>query len=270
MVKTKNGIELARVTLIEYQQNDNTSSSNDKDYRVLMDELVLPYPPILDYVTEYSGITAAMVKDVTTRLEQVQASLLTYVGPNDILVGHSLENDLIALRWIHPTVIDTAVLFHNSHRKFKYSLKHLSCILLRKRIQDSAVGHCSEEDAAATLELAIRRAKEGPTFAIQSNDKQFWIPPSTEKSAQVFIGPSSWLTNHITKQPSGIHALTCEDVDHPNTKAILSWLTGPKRRAGLVWANLILTTPSHLDTLEKLLVSAVVYSNKFGMTRCGI
>lgn len=256
MVKTKDGTELGRVTLIEY--NPTTTATSDKEFpenfRILMDELVRPYPPILDYVTAYSGITAELLKDVSTRLEQVQAAVLTYVQPHDILVGHSLENDLMAMRWIHPTVIDTAILFRTDG-SFKYSLKHLSNVLLHKRIQDGA-SHCSEEDASATLELAVRRAQKGPGFAIAPPNKKWWIPTSSTSStdaAMVFVGPARWLSDNVTRQPNAIHALACDNVDHPNTKAILSWLTGPRRRAGLVWANLVLSETEHLKSLETLL-----------------
>jgi len=40
--------------------------------QVLMNELVRPEAPITDYVTRYSGITAAMMADVTTSLADVQ------------------------------------------------------------------------------------------------------------------------------------------------------------------------------------------------------
>ena len=260
MVKTDAGkTELGRLTLIQYMDSKNTDTTEvtEKRYKVVMDELVLPYRPVLDYVTQYSGLTAELLKDVTTRLEQIQASLLTLVRPQDILVGHSLENDLIATRWVHTTVVDTAVLFR-SNATFKHSLKHLSNCLLKKRIQGGD-HHCSEEDAAAALELAIGRAEQGPTFAIHARDRLFWIP--TEKknneAAVVFIGPSQWLQNHVTRHPNAMHALTCETIDSPNRKAVASWLTGPKRRAGLVWANLVVATPEHLALLGELLVGAV-------------
>ena len=260
MVKTDTGkTELGRLTLIQYinSKSTDTAEVTEKRYKVLLDELVLPYRPILDYVTQYSGLTAELLKDVTTRLEQIQASLMTIVRPQDILVGHSLENDLIATRWVHTTVIDTAVLFR-SNATFKHSLKHLSNCLLKKRIQGGD-HHCSEEDAATALELVIGRVEQGPTFAIHARDRLFWIP--TEKkhneAAVVFVGPSQWLQNHVTRHPNAMHALTCETIDSPNRKAVVSWLTGPKRRASLVWANLTVSTPDHLALLRELLVGAV-------------
>ncbi|CAB9512615.1 RNA exonuclease 5 [Seminavis robusta] len=263
MVKTKIGTELARVTLIEYTTTtavsppptDEATNEFKDNYQVLLDELVLPYSPIFDYVTEYSGISAKMMQNVTTRLEQIQASLLSYISPRDILVGHSLENDLVATRWIHCTVIDTAILFRTK-ASFKHSLKHLSINLLKKKIQqDFGNGHCSEEDAAATLELAIRRAKEGPSFALQSKEKIWWIPTRKHnENATVCICPSQWLQEHVVNHPNAIHALTCDDMDSPNLKAVISWLTGPRRRAGLLWANLSVSKASHVKILENMML----------------
>lgn len=54
------GNELTRVTVVNF------------DGKVLMDELVVPKNPILDYKTKYSGITAAMLEGVTTTLENVR------------------------------------------------------------------------------------------------------------------------------------------------------------------------------------------------------
>jgi hypothetical protein len=132
-------------------------------------------------------------------------------------------------------------------------LKHLSNVLLQKKIQGGS-HHCSEEDAATALELAIRRAQEGDSFAIYSKEKQWWIQSKkSNEGACVFVGPSTWLQTHVTNHPNAIHALTCESVASPNRKAILSWLTGPKRRAALVWANLAVEKPEDVRQLESLL-----------------
>lgn len=54
MVTTKEGLELARVTIV------------DSGREVLIDELVVPTNEILDYNTKYSGITEELLKGVTT------------------------------------------------------------------------------------------------------------------------------------------------------------------------------------------------------------
>jgi DNA polymerase III epsilon subunit-like protein len=118
MVQTAQGSELARITLIlltgvGQQVEDQVS------YKVMLDELVKPYGSILDYVTKYSGVTAAIMDPVMTRLEQIQAALISIVHENDVLVGHSLENDLRALRLVHDKVVDTAMVFRAvSGRKY--------------------------------------------------------------------------------------------------------------------------------------------------------
>lgn len=252
MVKTGIGTELARVTLVQYIGESSTGTFADS-YEVLMDELVLSENIILDYVTEYSGMTPELLSTVKLRLEQVQACLLHYVRRHDIVIGHSLENDLMACRWVHPNVVDTAVLFRRSSNSFKHSLKHLSNVLLQKKIQEGS-HHCSVEDTVAALELAIRRAKEGESFAIYSREKQWWIQSKKGDHAPcVFVGPSQWLQSHVTKHPNGFHALACESIDQPNRKAIASWLTGPKRRAGLVWGNLIVKSQEHVTCLKDIL-----------------
>ena len=121
MVETSAGRELARVTLIRFQPTEQ----NVDGYQVVLDLLVKPVRPVLDYKTQYSGITAAMLEPISTRIEQVQVALAGIVGINDILIGHSLENDLRALCLVHDKVVDTALLFRTEsgarkHCKFPF------------------------------------------------------------------------------------------------------------------------------------------------------
>jgi Exonuclease len=117
MVQTSEGTALARITLVQLDtiQEDGTIA-----YTVVLDELVKPSRPVLDYVTRYSGITAEMLNPVETRLEQIQAFLVQWLNKDDIIVGHSLENDFRAVQLIHDTVVDTSVVFRGTSRCRKY------------------------------------------------------------------------------------------------------------------------------------------------------
>jgi hypothetical protein len=61
-------------------------------------ELVKPSGKILDLRTAITGITKADLKHVTTRREAVSRRLAALLGPDVVLVGHSLSADLAALR----------------------------------------------------------------------------------------------------------------------------------------------------------------------------
>jgi RNA exonuclease 1 len=106
------------------------------------DELVKPIHPVLDYNTRYSGITEEHLANVSITLTDVQAVMLTRFKPNTILVGHSLESDLIALKLSHDYVVDTSVLMpHKMGPPYKRALRNLSSECLGKIIQVGEHGH---------------------------------------------------------------------------------------------------------------------------------
>lgn len=284
MVKTTQGRELARVTLVRLTSFDSTKHRNDDKDEVntdaadsivtelVFDVLVRPRNTIVNYMTMYSGVTAEMLhgnkyssEDATAtttatvvRSEQVQAALLRTVRSHDIVIGHSLENDLHATRWIHPTVLDTAVLFRRNQkncRNNKFSLRHLAAVLLNLQIQKPGEAHCSEEDAVAALRLAVRRAVLGPSFGIHAKVAPTnWLAQlsNNHKGKEkgnvpvVALGSSGWLQRHVLSNessPNVIHALQCDSVHDGNAKALESWLTGPRRRARVTWASWSLRKP---------------------------
>lgn len=157
MCDTSVGLELTRCSLV-----DGVSGV------VLLDVLVKPDLPIIDYRSAYSGITKAMLDPISTQLEQVQAYFLSCVGPNTVLVGHSLESDLHALRVLHYNCVDTAHLYpHVRGFPYRNKLKYLAREYLHKIIQhSSAHGHDSIEDAQAALELVKLKVKHGSGFGI--------------------------------------------------------------------------------------------------------
>nr|XP_029512126.1 RNA exonuclease 5-like [Oncorhynchus nerka] len=85
MCLTEKGNELTRISLVDSRGS------------CVLDELVKPPNRILHYLTQFSGITRAMLQPITTTLREVQSKLKKVLPRDAVLVGHSLENDLVAL-----------------------------------------------------------------------------------------------------------------------------------------------------------------------------
>ncbi len=254
MVRTKIGLELARITLIEVEE---FSAERDIVYKLVFDEIVKPVNRVVDYLTAYSGMTKDIIDNATVSLEQVQAAMMATIRSDDILVGHSLENDLRAMRYVHSTIVDTAILFQPPNKRFKYSLRALAARLLRLQIQKSS-SHCSLEDAATALKLATRRAVEGPSFQmLDATPINRVHSVASGGHTTVCIGPSEWIQRHITSQPNSIHALGCESIKDSNHKAVCSWIAGPSRRARLVWASFDLHDLDDWTRLKDITVDLV-------------
>lgn len=140
MCQTATGKVLTRISLINF------------DEETLLDEFVKPEDEIVDYLTQYSGITEELLKNVTTSLKDIQDKICKIISADDILIGHSIENDLNVLKIRHPRIIDTSLIFeHPRGPPFKSSLKYLAKQYLDKTIQNGS--HDSVEDAKTCLEL---------------------------------------------------------------------------------------------------------------------
>ncbi|KAH6670462.1 hypothetical protein B0J14DRAFT_628339 [Halenospora varia] len=138
------------------------------DGSVVLDELVKPEKPITNYLTQYSGITEKMLENITTTLSDIQKKLLDILHPRTILIGHSLNSDLTALKITHPYIIDTALVYpHPRGPPLKSSLKWLAQRYLHREIQKGhgttgpGAGHDSIEDARTCLDLIKQKCEKG-------------------------------------------------------------------------------------------------------------
>ena len=175
------GLELIRLTATSW------SSST------LLDVLVRPYGVVLDLNSRWSGVmpsqlvNAPMLKvngngkeydpaqvagekalHIVESPAAARELLLTFLTPQTPVIGHGLENDLNAVRLIHLTIVDTALLFaHPRGLPYRNALRTLVAQHLGRTIQAGggliagddlsegaiAAGHDSKEDANAAGDL---------------------------------------------------------------------------------------------------------------------
>ena len=154
--------ELTRISIV-----------NEK-YESVYETLVCPKNKIVNYLTEFSGITKELMLNVTKTLQEVQNDVRAILPADAILVGQSLHSDLLVMRMMHPYIIDTSVIFNISgERKIKSKLQTLSFEFLGEVIQNNPLGHDSIEDCAASLKLTHLKLTKGINFgdAVLSNKK---------------------------------------------------------------------------------------------------
>jgi DNA polymerase III epsilon subunit-like protein len=175
MAYTTLGLELIRLTAVSWPEGDT-----------LLDVLVKPMGEVLDLNSKFSGVWpehyakavpyGTSVPDTTSEDGEVgnapmevvdspaaaRALLFKLLQPDTPLIGHAIDNDLNACRIIHPTIIDTVLLYpHPRGLPLRYSLKHLSKKYLDRDIQTGGdKGHDSKEDAIATGDLVRVKAAE--------------------------------------------------------------------------------------------------------------
>lgn len=155
MCDTNEGMELTRLTLI------------DGESKVLLDMYVKPGNQIIDYKTQWSGITPEKLKHVNITLKQAQLAFLMLVTSDTILVGHSLHSDLKSLRISHRRCVDTGIIYpHPSGYPYRKKLKLLAEEYLQTVIQSGHNGHNSVEDARAALDLYHMKIEKGPLFGV--------------------------------------------------------------------------------------------------------
>ena len=168
------GLELIRLT--------GTAWPNGEE---LLDVLVRPLGEVLDLNSRFSGVwredySNAVPYECTSidekpplknngqRLRIVESPtiardlLFTHLTPDTPLIGHALDNDLNATRIIHPSIVDTVLLFpHPRGLPLRFGLKALMKKQLDRDVQMGGdQGHDSKEDARAAGDLVRLKVRE--------------------------------------------------------------------------------------------------------------
>ncbi|KAJ5723310.1 hypothetical protein N7488_001345 [Penicillium malachiteum] len=170
------GLELIRLTAVSWPQGHE-----------LLDILVKPMGEVLDLNSRFSGVrpehyASAIPYSPSSNQHKKQdfgkdqkhlqvvdspaaarALLFELLQPETPLIGHAINNDLNACRVIHPTIIDTVLLYPHPRGRLplRMSLKGLAQRFLERNIQMGGDdGHDSKEDAIATSDLVRVKAGE--------------------------------------------------------------------------------------------------------------
>eukprot|EP01039_Chlorochromonas_danica_P010385 gene10385-11502_t len=138
--------------------------------QVFIDTLVSPILPIVDARTGIHGITEEQILGAKVTLRQAQAALLNIITEDTIIIGHSVCNDLCALRLDHKRCIDTAFLcpVENNSRSSLMGLRLIIEKLMGLKLPDT---HDSVQDARAALLVAAYVGSRGTPVNLSFRDR---------------------------------------------------------------------------------------------------
>ncbi|WFD40697.1 poly(A)-specific ribonuclease [Malassezia japonica] len=153
-------LALARVSVVRGQGSEEGVP--------FIDDHIAASEPVVDYLTQYSGIQPGDLDRQMTRMTLVPhkiayKKLRMLVDRGCRFIGHGLAKDFRIINiYVPPSqVIDTVSLYHSAAHPRNLSLRFLSWFLLKRDIQSGLVkegdevheGHDSIEDADAALQL---------------------------------------------------------------------------------------------------------------------
>lgn len=131
----------------------------DNPDEVLLDTLVKPRWPVTNYRTWVNGIAEKDLDNVHFTLEHAQTFMSALCSDQTVVVGHAVHNDLLALRMVHHTNVDTAMLYvHSNPEDGTPSLKNLALGVLKREMPEV---HDSVNDARVALSCAKHYVDSG-------------------------------------------------------------------------------------------------------------
>jgi DNA polymerase III epsilon subunit-like protein len=143
--------EIIRLSAIDYLTGE-----------VLINNLVKPDQPMQHLNTKWSGVTFDQLNEATKNRTALRGKfgarrlLWKFVGPDTILVGHSVHNDLKALKWIHTRVLDSYVIEHKI-------IEEKKAIEAREKEENEAVARRVEKRLLEVTGLADGHEPSLPT-----------------------------------------------------------------------------------------------------------
>ncbi|KAI3834216.1 hypothetical protein MKX03_030023 [Papaver bracteatum] len=131
----------------------------NRNLEVKLNELVKLDKPVIDYRTQIHGISAKDLERATCSLEDIQKSMKKLLSDGVVLIGHSLDKDLKALKVDHSRVIDTSLIFKypEGHTHKRPSLNHLCKTVLGYDLRESNAPHNCLADAQAAMKLVLAK-----------------------------------------------------------------------------------------------------------------
>lgn len=149
---------LLRPTVLSLARVSVLRGEGPKEGIAFIDDYIATTDPIVDYLTEFSGIEAgdldpALTKRDLVTLQTSYKKLWLLLNLGCVFIGHGLYNDFrtINIRVPQNQVIDTLDIYFLKSRQRKLSLKFLAWYLLGSAVQTG--NHDSIEDAKTALRL---------------------------------------------------------------------------------------------------------------------
>ena len=172
---TTYGLEMVRITATSFPEGDIVLDTLVRPQGEILDlnsrysgvwpedfAKAVPYTPALSPLTHLSGGKLSVVDSPMT----ARSLLFALLAPSTPLIGHALNNDLNVARIIHPSIVDTVLLYpHPRGLPIRFGLKMLTKKYLNRDIQtgDGSQGHDSKEDAVAAGDLVKLKIQENWT-----------------------------------------------------------------------------------------------------------
>ena len=172
MIETEFGSECARLSITK------------EDGTVVFDQFFKPLGDVIDYKTEFSGITPEILEKASKTSYEIVKEISSFLSQESIIIGHSLENDFRSMKLIHHNVIDTSILYNRDCQyPYKPSLIKLYKKYIQKPFREVPGAHDSIDDARASFELvkyalkvAIHDQKEKPQIPTLFKEIKEFLP----------------------------------------------------------------------------------------------